>query len=246
MDWPDRHRFHLMVNSAIGEDAAVETILNSLELYKKQLSHVAASCHRLSGLPRLNARFHWLPACSSDIAAPAVATLRLNERIQMSCAICEKRPPKRYCPAKGEKICAICCGREREVTIDCPSDCPHSDRRAPLRGGASQATDGRRYPYRDIVVREDFVYERWPADHRRCIRDPEFPDSAQGSDRQRHFVGDRRPGGDASHARGTGSTTRRPPTRRSLAPSTPRSASSCRNSGKMKRTRGRTPRAEGF
>jgi cytidylate kinase len=28
----------------------------------------------------------------------------------MSCAICEKRPPKRFCPAKGEKICAICCG----------------------------------------------------------------------------------------------------------------------------------------
>ena len=30
VDWPDRHRFHLMVNSAIGEDAAVETILNSM------------------------------------------------------------------------------------------------------------------------------------------------------------------------------------------------------------------------
>ncbi|MDR3721481.1 MAG: hypothetical protein P4L00_07770 [Candidatus Acidoferrales bacterium] len=43
----------------------------------------------------------------------------------MSCAICEKRPPTRYCPAKGVKICAICCGREREVTIDCPADCPH-------------------------------------------------------------------------------------------------------------------------
>ena len=40
----------------------------------------------------------------------------------MSCPICEKRPPKRFCPAKGEKICAVCCGREREVTIDCPPD----------------------------------------------------------------------------------------------------------------------------
>ena len=43
----------------------------------------------------------------------------------MSCPICEKRKPARYCPAKGEKICAVCCGTEREVTIDCPSDCPH-------------------------------------------------------------------------------------------------------------------------
>jgi hypothetical protein len=43
----------------------------------------------------------------------------------LNCPICEKRKPKRYCPAKGEKICAVCCGMEREVTIDCPSDCPH-------------------------------------------------------------------------------------------------------------------------
>ncbi|HKW87638.1 MAG TPA: hypothetical protein VJN21_02670 [Candidatus Acidoferrales bacterium] len=43
----------------------------------------------------------------------------------MSCPICEKRRPERYCPSRGERICAICCGKEREVTIDCPSDCPH-------------------------------------------------------------------------------------------------------------------------
>jgi hypothetical protein len=43
----------------------------------------------------------------------------------VSCPICEKRKPARFCPAKGEKICAVCCGTEREVTIDCPSDCSH-------------------------------------------------------------------------------------------------------------------------
>ena len=43
----------------------------------------------------------------------------------MSCPICEKRKAARYCPAKGEKICAVCCGTEREVTIDCPSDCSY-------------------------------------------------------------------------------------------------------------------------
>ena len=43
----------------------------------------------------------------------------------MSCPICEKRKAARYCPAKGEKICAVCCGTEREVTIDCPSDCTY-------------------------------------------------------------------------------------------------------------------------
>lgn len=41
------------------------------------------------------------------------------------CAICGKRRPERFCPAKGEKICAVCCGREREVTLDCPADCAY-------------------------------------------------------------------------------------------------------------------------
>ena len=43
----------------------------------------------------------------------------------MSCPICERRKAVRFCPAKGEKICAVCCGTEREVSIDCPSDCSY-------------------------------------------------------------------------------------------------------------------------
>jgi cytidylate kinase len=36
IEWPDRHRFHLMVNSGMGEDAAVETILDAVTEYSKQ------------------------------------------------------------------------------------------------------------------------------------------------------------------------------------------------------------------
>jgi hypothetical protein len=43
----------------------------------------------------------------------------------VSCPICGKRKGARFCPAKGEKICAVCCGTEREVTIDCPVDCSY-------------------------------------------------------------------------------------------------------------------------
>ena len=43
----------------------------------------------------------------------------------MPCPICHERKAKRFCPAEGEKICAICCGTGREVTIDCPSDCAY-------------------------------------------------------------------------------------------------------------------------
>ncbi len=41
----------------------------------------------------------------------------------MSCAICEKRKEKRFCPAIHGRICPQCCGEQREVTLDCPDDC---------------------------------------------------------------------------------------------------------------------------
>jgi hypothetical protein len=43
----------------------------------------------------------------------------------LSCAICEERKEKRFCPAVHGKICPQCCGEQREVTLDCPSDCPY-------------------------------------------------------------------------------------------------------------------------
>lgn len=43
----------------------------------------------------------------------------------MSCAICEIRKEKRFCPAVHGRICPQCCGAQREVTLDCPSDCPY-------------------------------------------------------------------------------------------------------------------------
>lgn len=45
--------------------------------------------------------------------------------LAVPCPICENRKAERFCPAKGEKICAVCCGKEREVTIDCPVDCSY-------------------------------------------------------------------------------------------------------------------------
>jgi hypothetical protein len=41
----------------------------------------------------------------------------------VSCAICEKRKEKRFCPAVHGRICPQCCGEQREVTLDCPWDC---------------------------------------------------------------------------------------------------------------------------
>jgi hypothetical protein len=43
----------------------------------------------------------------------------------VSCAICDLRKEKRFCPAVHGRICPQCCGEQREVTLDCPSDCPY-------------------------------------------------------------------------------------------------------------------------
>jgi len=44
---------------------------------------------------------------------------------RLSCAICNVRKEKRFCPAVHGRICPQCCGQQREVTLDCPSDCPY-------------------------------------------------------------------------------------------------------------------------
>jgi hypothetical protein len=80
----------------------------------------------------------------------------------MVCAICEKRPAKRFCPAKSEKICAICCGREREVTIDCPSDCAYLVTAHRYEAEHRKPIPPDEFPYRDIEFPVEFVYDRWP------------------------------------------------------------------------------------
>jgi len=43
----------------------------------------------------------------------------------VACAICQNRKEKRVCPALAARICAPCCGEQREVTLDCPADCAY-------------------------------------------------------------------------------------------------------------------------
>lgn len=73
----------------------------------------------------------------------------------MKCKICELRKARRYCPGVGGDICSICCGNEREVTIDCPRSCPflqearvHEKYLPP---------DLKNRPYPDIDVTEKFL-----------------------------------------------------------------------------------------
>jgi hypothetical protein len=78
----------------------------------------------------------------------------------LSCPICEKRKPERFCPSRGEKICAICCGTQREVTIDCPSDCSYllTARRYEVEHRKALAPED--VPYIDVEVSSELLRRR--------------------------------------------------------------------------------------
>jgi hypothetical protein len=73
------------------------------------------------------------------------------------CAICHKRKPKRYCPGVQGDICAICCGTEREVTVDCPFDCIYL--RESRRYDWKKATPPDSLPFPEIEIGDGFLHE---------------------------------------------------------------------------------------
>ena len=74
----------------------------------------------------------------------------------MTCPICSKRKVKRFCPARGENICSVCCGTEREVSIDCPSDCPHLVASREYDEGRRQV-DWSKVPFADVRIPFEFA-----------------------------------------------------------------------------------------
>jgi len=73
----------------------------------------------------------------------------------MACAICETRRPRRFCPGVRGDICSPCCGTEREVTVDCPLDCPYlAEARKHDR---APSLEGVELPNRDIQVSEKLL-----------------------------------------------------------------------------------------
>ena len=75
----------------------------------------------------------------------------------MACPLCEKRKPKRYCPAKGTKICSLCCGSEREVTIDCPFECRYlrESRQRDYQGNL----ESKNFPHKEVRIEQNFLTE---------------------------------------------------------------------------------------
>ena len=80
----------------------------------------------------------------------------------MSCAICETRKEKRFCPAVHGKICPQCCGTEREVSLDCPSSCVYlRQAREHERPRSAEEMDAAAlFPH--VEVPRPLIYQREP------------------------------------------------------------------------------------
>ena len=80
----------------------------------------------------------------------------------MACAICEIRKEKRFCPAVHDRICPICCGEQREVTLDCPSTCPYLQQARQHERPRPISELDREALFPDMTVPQSFIYEREP------------------------------------------------------------------------------------
>lgn len=71
--------------------------------------------------------------------------------------MCEIRRPRRYCPGIGGEICTMCCGTEREMTVDCPASCEFL--LEARKREKAVLLDEAAIPNRDIRVTEELVTE---------------------------------------------------------------------------------------
>lgn len=80
----------------------------------------------------------------------------------MPCELCHTRREKRFCPAVQGRICPQCCGAEREVTLDCPSECVYLQqaRQHERPRELAEMNDVELFPA--VEISEGFVYEREP------------------------------------------------------------------------------------
>jgi len=77
----------------------------------------------------------------------------------VSCTICERRKDKRFCPAVHGRICPQCCGEQREVTLDCPSECVYLQQAREHEKPRSLQDLEQSALFPQIEVGDQFLYE---------------------------------------------------------------------------------------
>jgi len=95
-----------------------------------------------------------------NLAAAAIWHNQSGDAAAVSCTICERRKEKRFCPAVHGRICPQCCGEQREVTLDCPSDCIYLQQARAHEKPRDVAELEQDALFPQVEISEQFLYER--------------------------------------------------------------------------------------
>ena len=80
----------------------------------------------------------------------------------MTCPICHIRKEKRFCLALHDRICPQCCGEQREITLECPSECPYLQQ---ARQHEKPRDFGGKLPeemFPSVEITQDFLHRNEP------------------------------------------------------------------------------------
>ena len=111
--------------------------------------------------PRIKLPFAFRCCSIPRPRAPGPGAIMIKRSItNLSCMICEVRKEKRFCPAVHGRICPQCCGEQREVTLDCPSDCPYLQQSRQHEKPRSAEEFDAGALFLQVEISDQFPYER--------------------------------------------------------------------------------------
>jgi hypothetical protein len=80
----------------------------------------------------------------------------------LSCSICNLRKEKRFCLAMHDRICPQCCGEQREVTLECPSECPYLQQARQHEKPRDIPENPPEEMFPSVRLKEEFLEQREP------------------------------------------------------------------------------------
>jgi len=78
----------------------------------------------------------------------------------LACSLCNIRKEKRFCPAVHGRICAQCCGEQREVSLDCPSECVYLQQAREHEKPRAVAELDQQSLFPNVEIGQPFLYEQ--------------------------------------------------------------------------------------
>jgi hypothetical protein len=80
----------------------------------------------------------------------------------LSCSLCNLRKEKRFCLAVHGRICPQCCGEQREITLECSSECPYLQQARQHEKPRDTAENPPEEMFPEVRLNEEFLEQQEP------------------------------------------------------------------------------------